>query len=211
MVFRHPLHAVSDAGRGYRIDGGVPVGKVRVTASHPEIPSVATTFETVVKVGEVSTINPDAGATSPRSEGRRRRRTPPSRIPASTEETLRLALLRLIGARRSCGAGRRRAAASARAACGACRDRRRRRRAAATRRSRSRVRNSASRLVDALRGAFELRARPPKRGRRRWQTLEGPRACGIDADLRRARGRDRDRRRGRTASRAGTPRATSTM
>ena len=57
MVFRHPLHAVSDMKTGhYRIDG-VPVGKVRVTASHPEIPSVATTFETVVKVGEVSTIN----------------------------------------------------------------------------------------------------------------------------------------------------------
>lgn len=57
MVFRHPLHAVSEMQTGhFRIDG-VPVGKMRVTASHPEIPNVASTFETVVKVGETSTVN----------------------------------------------------------------------------------------------------------------------------------------------------------
>lgn len=57
MVFRHPLHAVTDMNTGhYRIDG-VPVGKVRVTATHPELLNVVSTMETVVSVGHVATVN----------------------------------------------------------------------------------------------------------------------------------------------------------
>jgi hypothetical protein len=57
MVFRHPLHAVSDMNTGhYRIDG-VPVGKLRVSATHPEIEAVASSVEAEVKAGEVTTVN----------------------------------------------------------------------------------------------------------------------------------------------------------
>ena len=57
MVFRHPLHAVTDMKTGHYKIEGVPVGKMRVTASHPEIENVASTLETVVEVGKTSIVN----------------------------------------------------------------------------------------------------------------------------------------------------------
>lgn len=57
MVMRHPLHAVTDMDTGhYRIDG-VPVGKVHVNASHPQIKRAGATMDTVVRANETETVN----------------------------------------------------------------------------------------------------------------------------------------------------------
>ena len=57
MVMRHPLHAVTDVMTGhYRIDG-VPVGKMHVSASHPQIKHAGSTMDTVVRSGETATVN----------------------------------------------------------------------------------------------------------------------------------------------------------
>jgi hypothetical protein len=56
MVLQHPLHAVTDLKGHYRIDG-IPVGRIRMTVSHPHIQGAASTMETVVQVGVVARVN----------------------------------------------------------------------------------------------------------------------------------------------------------
>jgi hypothetical protein len=56
MVLQHPLHAVSDLKGHFRIDG-IPVGKIRVTVSHPHIQGTASTLETVISANVVSPMN----------------------------------------------------------------------------------------------------------------------------------------------------------
>jgi hypothetical protein len=69
-AFLHPLHATSAATGYYRIDG-VPVGKLKVSSTHPKIDSNAETEITVApgvvhKVDLVlKNVNKEAGAPVP--------------------------------------------------------------------------------------------------------------------------------------------------
>ena len=56
MVFRHPLHAVTEVTGHYRVDG-IPVGKMRVTVSHPQIQNAASTTDVDIQPGVVATVD----------------------------------------------------------------------------------------------------------------------------------------------------------
>jgi hypothetical protein len=67
-TFLHPLHAVTSTAGFYRIDG-IPVGKLKVSTTHPQIDATAES-EVEIKAGQVAKIDltldnkarPDAGA-----------------------------------------------------------------------------------------------------------------------------------------------------
>lgn len=69
FVFLHPLHATTNAVGHYRIDG-VPVGKVKVNTTHPQIDGSEATVEVEIKPNIVHRVDlnleykppPDAGA-----------------------------------------------------------------------------------------------------------------------------------------------------
>jgi hypothetical protein len=70
-VFLHPLHTSSDLKGYYRIDG-VPVGKIKVNTTHPQIADSEASVEVDVKEGVVHRVDlqlvhkaparPDTGA-----------------------------------------------------------------------------------------------------------------------------------------------------
>jgi hypothetical protein len=56
FVFLHPLHGVSDLSGSYRIDG-IPVGKVTVNTSHPQIPSSEASRDVEIKAGAAAHVD----------------------------------------------------------------------------------------------------------------------------------------------------------
>jgi hypothetical protein len=67
-AFLHPLHTSTAIGGTYRIDG-VPVGKVTVNTSHPQIPDATASRDVTIREGVVTHVDltlsykaPDAGA-----------------------------------------------------------------------------------------------------------------------------------------------------
>jgi hypothetical protein len=56
MVVQQPLHAVTDENGHFRIDG-IPVGAMKIAASHPEIPDVVATSDFEIKEGVVTNVD----------------------------------------------------------------------------------------------------------------------------------------------------------
>ncbi len=67
-AFLHPLHTSSKVGGTYRIDG-IPVGKVKVSTSHPRIGNAEASQEIEIKEGVISKIDLTLGHKAPVDAG----------------------------------------------------------------------------------------------------------------------------------------------